>query len=137
MRLAARIFAPLVLLLAVLLPAGTATAAPPLIQRFHVFEGDINACNGEVIALEVHAQFITKEQTNGLTVQTLTYHATGIGNQGNRYVLNVTELFKTDADRLLVQRRELVSTGSAPNQQVLIILDFNNGDIFVESDCRG
>jgi hypothetical protein len=136
-RLATRIFTPLALLLALLLPAGVATAAPPLIQRGHEFSTDINACNGELITLEGGFQFITKLQENGLVVQQLTLHATGTGDQGNQYVLNVTELFKTDADGLLVQRRELVSEGSAPNQQLVIILDFNTGAISIEADCRG
>jgi hypothetical protein len=87
MRLAARIVTPLVVLLAMLLPAGVATAAPAGILRGHELSTDINACNGELIELEGDFQFLTHDELNGLNVTQLTLHAAGIGDQGNRYIL--------------------------------------------------
>lgn len=132
MRFLTRILAPLTLFLAILLSAGGALADPPV--RGEEFSTDINTCNGEVVALEGRFQFFTIEQKDGSFIQHLTLHAQGVGDQGNEYVLNVVE--HNTSDDGLVQRRLLVSKGSAPNQWLLITLP-PTGGIFIESDCRG
>lgn len=134
MRLVIRVLAPLVLLLTMLLPATGATAAPAVIQRDKEITTDVNACNGETILVHAKFQFVTIALNNGQAIQHLSYHGTGIGDQGNEYVLNVSEHVRTSESEL-IQRRVLVSKGSAPNQHILIILV--GDDVFIESDCRG
>lgn len=133
MRFITRILTPLAFLLAMLLPAGAAIADPAVIFRGGETTTEVNGCNGESIVVNARFQFVTITQKNGETINRLSYHSTGIGDQGNEYVLNVTELIK---DGELVQRREMISQGSAPNEQILIILPATGG-IIIESDCRG
>jgi hypothetical protein len=137
MRTLVRILTPLTAPLAVLLPAGAANADPPDIQTGHEFFTEINACNGESVSMEGDFRIIDKRQEDGDAVQHVLLRAKGTGNQGNEYVLHVDELFKDDADRELVQHRVLISQGSVPNQDVLIVLNFNTGEISIEAVCRG
>ena len=138
MRLAARIFASLVLLLAVLLPAGTATAAPAQSERTEQILASYNMCNtGEYVELTGTIHIVSKEEPGGTTFFRITIHAQGAGDQGNEYVLNdslhvravSTDYFRVD------ERQRLISNGSAPNQVFIFHFDLDGGSTF-EIDCR-
>ena len=90
---------------------------------------ELNTCNGEVVVLDGRFQFF---QDRAGTTHT-TVHAKGVGDQGNTYVLNIDDRAAADG---IVQRRVLVSLGSAPNQIVLITLP-SSGGFFIETECTG
>lgn len=138
MRVIIRIPALLALLLAFLVPAGAATAAPATSEHFETFIFSVNDCNGEpgeVIEGKGTVHRVIKWQDDESFVIHLNIHAKGIGERGNEYVLNGKTTLSNDAssfrDRML-----LVSKGSAPNQVVVITIDPNGNYVF-EEDCKG
>lgn len=136
MRLATRIFAPLVLLLAVLLPAGTATAAPAQSERTEQILAHVNMCTGEFVVLEGTIHIVSKEEPGGTTFFQITTNAQGVGDQGNEYVFNDSFHVRQVSTHLRVdERHRLISKGSAPNQVLIIHLDSDSGSTF-EIDCR-
>lgn len=140
MRFIIRFLAPLVLLLAMLLPAGGATAAavPPTLERFEVIVGGINFCNGESVLAQGTYYAVTKEQKDGTFVSHVNLSAQGIGDQGNEYVLNSNGLAKFDdfGNYSFNQRFTAISMGSAPDQ-VLIVRGDSDGGVTFEPVCRG
>lgn len=137
MRVAIRLFTAFLTLFVLLLPAGAVHAAPAVVYGGSSVEEHINTCNDELVTLVVTWQVVAHSSDNGVTVSQLTVRAEGVGDQGNRYVWHVKELLKLDADPVLVQRHELVSLGSAPNQQIRLFLDWDSGDIVIETVCTG
>ena len=137
MRLATRIFAPLVLLLAILLPAGTATAAPAQSERTEQILAHFNMCNtGEFVVLEGTIHIVSMEEPGGTTFFQITTHAQGVGDQGNEYVFNDSFHVRSVSTHLRVdERHRLISTGSAPNQVLIFHFDSDSGSTF-EIDCR-
>jgi hypothetical protein len=136
--IASLVAASLGLLFGLLLPTGVATAAPPSKLFVHEFRTDINGCNGELIALEGDVRLITHIRApDGPNVAHITAHSTGVGDQGNQYVFNVDLVSRSNADSLLIARSQIVSLGSAPNQEVILVLDADSGSFSVEAECRG
>jgi hypothetical protein len=134
MRSIFRILVALALALAIpLFSAGVASARPPDVFEEAV-RTDVNLCNGEVVPLVGVFRVVTNEHKDGSFVQVSTYHATGVGSQGNEYVLNISSVNKAGVGQ--VQRELLVSKGSAPNQLLVITLPASGG-IIIEADCRG
>src|SRR4051812_26971579 len=88
MRVIIRILTPLALLLAFLVPAGAATAAPADSERTETIFGTVNLCNGEQVTLEGTFHTVLKVQKDGSFIRHGNVHVQGVGNQGNEYVLN-------------------------------------------------
>lgn len=140
MRVAIRLFTAFLTLFFLLLPAGAVHAAPAVVYGGSFVEEHINTCNDELVTLAGTWQVITHSSDNGNVggnVGQLIVRAEGVGDQGNRYVWQVKEINKLDANPVLVQRHELVSLGSAPNQQIRLFLNYATGDIVIETVCTG
>lgn len=137
MRVAIRLFTAFLTLFFLLLPAGAVHAAPAVVYGGSFVEEHINTCNDELVTLAGTWQVVQNSSDNGVFVGQLIVGAQGVGDQGNRYVWRVKEIYTFDADPVLVQRHELVSLGSAPNQQIRLFLNFATGDIVIETVCTG
>lgn len=137
MRVAIRLFTAFLTLFFLLLPAGAVHAAPAVVYGGSFVEEHINTCNDELVTLAGTWQVVQNSSDNGVTVGQLTVRAHGVGDQGNRYVWHVKEIVMLDANPVLVQRHELVSLGSAPNQQIRLFLNYATGDIVIETVCTG
>ncbi len=138
MRFIVQILTPMALLLALLAPASTATAAPAEVQRKAGVAEEINTCRGETVQLEGTRTLITKEQSDGTFRQRLIFQGEGTGDQGNEYLLNFQEELVTDGfDFVLESRQVLVSKGSAPNQESIFYLDSATGETNIEAVCTG
>lgn len=140
MRLTIRLLTPLVLLLAMLLPAGGATAAPAESVRTEEIWAHVNGCNTEeYVELKGTVQIVSQVREDGSAMTYVTYQMKGVGDQGNRYVLNLTFMvrFQWSTGYYSVdQIHRLVSEGSAPNQWLIIHFDSDGVSTF-EIDCRG
>jgi hypothetical protein len=140
MRLIIRLLTPLVLLLAMLLPAGGAIAAPAESVRTEDIWAAVNGCNTEeFIVLEGTVQIVSQVREDGSALTYVTYQMNGVGDQGNRYVLNLTFMvrFRSSTGYYSAdQSLRLVSEGSAPNQWLIVHFDSDDVSTF-EIDCRG
>lgn len=129
MRLITRILAPLVLVLAMLLPSAAANAAATITRDRNHVETQVNTCNGETVALEGWYQL------TGMPGRVLlTMHLEGVGSDGNEYVY-IEQL--QDIDPTIDDRRLLISTGSAPNQYFTIHFDFETEEFTATLECLG
>lgn len=137
MRSIIRFLSPLVLLLALLLPAGGATAAPAQSERTEQILAHYNMCTGEYVELTGTIHYVTKVDSDGSTFILITTHAQGAGDQGNTYVFNDSFRLRAESTDLIVDEfHRLTSEGSAPNQVLIIHYDTVNGSTF-EFECRG
>jgi hypothetical protein len=135
MRLIIRILTPLALLLAFLVPAGAATAAPAESTRtFSVFT-PTNVCNGESTVVQGTLHVVTK---SGEIVQS-SFHGTGVGSQGNEYILNfhLTDRTSHSGTTFTFNKIVLVSKGSAPNLLSDIRVNPQTGEFTVIVKCNG
>lgn len=137
MRLVIRILAPIALLVAFLAPAATASADPAESERHQSYNSGINTCNGEYVEVKGSFHIVTKLQKDGTYLHRYVYQGTGLGDQGNRYVMNTTNRLTASSSEFSQDIRVLmVSQGSAPNQ--VIIVHFNpDGSTSTTTDCRG
>lgn len=137
MRTVVRFLTPLVLLLAMLLPAGGASAAPAVTIRTETFMATENNCNnGELIVLEGFIQEVLKETKDG-RFQISVLHGQATDDQGNEWVLNDTFQFTqegTDTVRFYNHVR-LIRNGSETNQYATVHITENRTN--VEFHCRG
>ncbi|OUM43816.1 hypothetical protein B8W73_03810 [Arthrobacter agilis] len=119
MHLVTRILAPVVLVLAMLLPSSAAVAAPAEIVHGQEFFVEMNDCNGDLVTLEGTFQVTFKPQRDGSFLILFSLHGQGVGAQGNRYVMSHTNRVH-GGDMSLIQKATtlLVSTGTAPNELV-------------------
>jgi hypothetical protein len=131
-----RFITPLALLLAMLIPAGAASAAPAFTVRQGTFAFPFNLCNGEQLTLEGTFHFVLKFQQDGSIFQNSNIHAQGTSDLGNEYVLNVTDQLRISGpDQKIDDCALLVSMGSAPNQSVVL---YSSNTVFtIETICRG
>jgi hypothetical protein len=140
MRLTIRLLAPLVLLLAMLLPAGSATAAPAnptASERFELFTGIFNTCNGESVAVEGTYHNVSKVLKDGTRTFHFNLNAEGVGDQGNEYVFNWNGKGSFSTTEFSVSQRNMaISKGSAPNQAVTVHIDAD-GSFSIDTDCNG
>ena len=139
MRSIIRLLSPLVLLLALLLPAGGAIAAPAESVRTEEVFASVNMCTGEFVALEGTVQIVSQVRADGSDHTYVMYQMKGVGDQGNRYVFGVTlqVRFNSSTGHFTAdQIQRLVSVGSAPNQWIIIHFDSNTGSTF-DAQCRG
>lgn len=140
-----RILVSLAFILAILLPANAASAAPAVIahqQGSFFFEAD--GCNGEEVALEGIYHVTYKRQRDDRINVLMLLHGTGVDSQGNQYVMSMT--FRghgdTSLQKPLIQKgtTALVSKGSAPNMLAKLHFRFTaeSTEIYdVEIACRG
>ena len=141
MRLVTRILAPFVFILAMLLPANVAAAAPAEIDHGQEsFISEANDCNGEMVMLEGTFHMTWKPQRDGSVNVLMALHAQGVDTQGNRYVLSHT--FRGHGGTNYTQKAttSLVSQGSAPNKLAKLHFYFTPTDTEVydfEIVCRG
>ena len=138
MRIFAQVRATSFLLLAMVIPANAATAAPAETSHGDTFEIAYNACNGEFIQLEGHYNRVLKPQKGIGYIASFTLHGQGIGQSGNKYVINANEKDRfTDIENYSVDYYFLVvSKGSAPNHWLKVHID-DEGNFDVQEDCRG
>jgi hypothetical protein len=138
MRTLTRILAPLVVLPAMLLPAGGATAAPADVDRFDTFVVDFNTCNGEEINGEGTNRYVSKTQKDGTYIEHYKLHAKGVGSLGNEYVMNWTITYRTSTKKTKISQRIVaISKGSAPNQVLTYRYDSTRGTATITNNCRG
>ncbi|MDQ0618079.1 hypothetical protein [Arthrobacter globiformis] len=139
MRPIIRLLAPLALLLAMLLPAGGATAAPAQTERTETFVFQFNTCNGEFVAGDGIFHTVFKPQKDGGFIAHFNINATGAGNQGNEYVMNwvgKSRFVPSPSDFSFQERFLAISKGSAPNQVIISRFDGDGIPTF-EVECRG
>lgn len=141
MRFIIRFLTPLVLLLAMLLPAGGATAAPavpPTPEQFEFIIGGLTFCNGETVLGQGTYSTLTKEQKDGTFVSHINLNGQGVGDQGNEYVLNWNGIAKFDDFGNFWGHGTFtsISKGSAPDEWVIFRGDSDGGVTF-ETVCRG
>lgn len=137
MRLFTRILAPLVLLLALLLPAGPATSAPASVFEQPISANAFNPCNFEQIAFNGTYRVVTIQNENGTFNQFLTISGKGIGNQGNEYIFTYTENTRSTTANFTADRGfHVVSKGSAPNYWLKTRFT-DQGVDFGKAECRG
>lgn len=133
MRTITRVLAPLALLSTMLLPAGPATAAPTVRDKFETFTFHVNTCNGEFITGSGTEFTSFKQLKDGSNVSQFDIHAKGVGTEGNIYVLDVSSTVLTDPTTGAFssdQIQRLVSLGSAPNELIKFHFDTVNGASF-------
>lgn len=138
MRVITRLLTPLVLLLAMLLPAGGATADPAQTERTETVLAHFNMCNeGEFVVLEVDIHVVSKQEPGGTTFYRFNFHGRGVGSEGNKYVFNDTFHVRQSPQNgfRVDERHRLISNGSETNQ-FLISHTSERGSTF-EVDCRG
>lgn len=138
MRIFSRILSPLILLVALLLPAGGAAAAPAESTRTEQVNAVINNCNGELVRLEVTVHVVSKEQRDGSFIQRANIHGQGTGDQGNEYVFSATNASRWTSGGFYSfdERSRLISKGPQPNLVLLIHFDPATG-LTIKADCRG
>lgn len=136
MRFVIRILTPVLFLLAMLLPAGGAAAAPGQTGHGEAVVFAFNTCAGDSVVANGFANSVFVVHRDGSVFVHYTINATAVS--GNEYVLNAQEIIKvsdsggySQDDRFL-----MVSKGSAPNEWLLIHFDSVTG-VTVTSECRG
>ena len=143
MRRILRYLAPALLGLALLMPAGLASAAPPRVDRTIDIRQIVNTCNGETVELVGTVHYVIQPNPDGTTTWLVQIHSEGVGDQGNEYVFNFQRQSVFDASGGFelkgTARAVLVSKGSAPNQNVTFIFDFTGETpVFdLEENCTG
>jgi hypothetical protein len=136
MRIVTQLLTPLVLLPAMFLPIGAATAAPAESIRVEGPLFAINGCNGEEVPMEGTIHIVRKKH-KGVLVEHVTIHGQGVGDQGNEYVLNHTSTYEATSAVFSFDERILaISKGSAPNH-VLIGHFGSDTEPTFETVCRG
>jgi hypothetical protein len=137
MRLVIRLLTPLLLLFAMLIPAGGATAAPARSERTETVQFSFNMCNGgEFVVMQADIHVVSKEEPGGTTFFQFKIHGQGIGDQGNEYVFNDTFHVRQSPQNgfRVDELQRLISKGSETNQ-FLIAHVRDSGSSF-EVDCR-
>lgn len=136
MRTIIRIFAPVVLFLAMLLPSGGAVAAPAETERQDTFAVYFNTCNGDFVEVTGKFHIVSKQQKDGTFLQHAIIHGQGVGTQGE-YVLNYKTNYRSEfPDFSFQERTALISKGSAPNQVILVHVT-EDGLVQFDTECRG
>ncbi|MCU1631421.1 MAG: hypothetical protein JWM61_73 [Micrococcaceae bacterium] len=140
MRLATRILAPLVLVLAMLIPSGAAVAASAEVVHGQEFFVEINDCNGDVVDLKGTFHVTFAPQRDGGAVTLFALHAQGVSAQGNLYVMSRTNRVRGDGISHTEKATTLlVSKGSAPNELVKFYYSSTpEGEVYdFMTVCRG
>lgn len=138
MRSTLRLLAPLVLLLAMLLPAGGASAAPAQVERSVQFSGVFSNCNGEAVGVLGTIHLVIKEQKDGSFLSNGKVSGKAVASSGNEYVLNLISQGRGESvdDVSFEDRALLISRGSAPNELIIFRFDPDTGGT-IEFECRG
>jgi hypothetical protein len=139
-KLIARCVAVLITFMALLVVplAAPASAAVVFNERFDLAIFSFNTCNGEFVELTGFVHVVVKEKKGGTVTVHANAHGQGVGDRGNEYVLNLQEKDSFSTNEAHFRYREvLISKGSAPNQHVLLTVDFPPGNVNFDVDCRG
>lgn len=137
MRIAIRIFAPLVLLFAMLVPVGAATAAPGASERFEDSFFGFYTCSGEFVEGEGTVHLVNKLRKDGSVSAHFSFHATGTGDLGNEYVMHSGGKSFNSSDTFSFRQRIMrISKGPALNQ-VGILRVSPDGKFTFTAECRG
>lgn len=138
MRLTNRFLAPSVLLLAMLLPAGSAIADPAIVERAEQTSEVVSNCNGEIFQVRGTVHIVTKEQKDGSFLNNGTFRGTVTSDSGTEYILNVVAKGRGESvdDVSFEQRSLLISKGSAPNELITARFSPETGGS-IEFECRG
>lgn len=142
MRAFNRILTGAAVLLATALPASAAMAAPADVIRNDTFTTFVNTCTNEPETVDLTGTLhqIFHFNADGSWVSTLSIRTTGIGDQGNSYVVKENNRVKVGSGNVDVQDYfRMTSTGSAPDLLVFIKFTVSGGvfDITVKSVCAG
>jgi hypothetical protein len=129
MRLSRKILTMVAVIAATALPGTTALAAPVEVTRTtNAFTSQINTCNGEFVELEGTSIRLHFSDGTGQRI----IHATGVGDQGNVYTLNV----RTTAQfNIRTVDSVLISQGAVPNQRLTVDFDSNTGVTITVIGC--
>jgi len=117
MRTLKRAVAGAAVVMAPVLPAPVAIAAPADVYRAGAATGYISDCTGELVSLEGTYQAVIQTQTDGSWAGHVTIRGKGIGDQGNVYEIHENALDRVSADGSETGQDEfrMTSKGSAPN----------------------
>jgi hypothetical protein len=125
---------------AVLLPAAAASAAPAEVDRFDTLVVDLNTCTSpwSQINGEGTNRYISKLQKDGTYLEHYKLHAKGTDTLGNEYVLNWTMTYRTATGKTTIDQKIMaVSKGPAPNQIITYRYNSRTGEVTLKEDCRG
>ncbi|MEW1812471.1 hypothetical protein AB0284_17405 [Pseudarthrobacter phenanthrenivorans] len=140
MRIRTRILAPTAALLAVLLPAAGASAAPANIDHFDTLAVDLTTCASpwNQINGDGTNQYVSKVQKDGTYIEHYRLHAQGTDTRGTKYVMNWTMTYRTSTRKTSIDQQIMaVSKGPAPNQVLTYHYDSTTGKATLTEDCRG
>ena len=90
-------------------------------ERTEYIWADANTCNGETMVMDGYIQYVMRTRKDGSTDLNYRGHFTGIGSQGNEYLLNMHGRNHFDPEEAVVlktQRELYVTRGNAANQLV-------------------
>lgn len=125
------------LLLTGLVGAGAAHAAVTLQQRSTLVEQRFNSCTGETIDFTGWVHLVQKQGEDGALELHTNTHLTGVGDQGNHYVVNLNQVLRVGETTFSVSFRErLVSQGGETNM-LLVITHSVPGDFDFSIECQG
>ena len=128
--------------LALLVPAGAASAAPVESIREEQVRLAINFCNGDTVVVTGILHTVQKVAADGSVSLRVQYHAKGTSTRGDKYEVSLIRKFERDAPGNFTEviRTSLISQGSAPNQTIIIHSSFTTDGGFVfeaENFCKG
>lgn len=122
------------------IPAGAVAVADVVQERNDEMRTVTNTCSNERVTVRGTSHLVIKKNKDGTSTWQFQLHSEGVGNRGNRYVLNVVRKSDFDASggfEIRVDSQEvLVSKGSAPNQKVRFHYD-STGEFDLQSICTG
>jgi hypothetical protein len=102
---------------ATILSAPVAIAAPADVDRNGIVNGYISDCNGELVSIEGTYHEVIRTGADGSRSGHVAIRATGIGDQGNVYVVNenTSDKIGGDGSETVLNQFRMISKGSAPN----------------------